>query len=235
MFIKKSKKEAHRKKRTLVPAASPSYILQIPAYPTFRAIPMDPVQNQHHLSWWLLQNYKLWKIAAEIWSLHGISCEKLRFFVSKMCHQWPHSSSWRSAKKRSPSLLLLLSDAWATVEIWRISSISQLMAGLFPAILQRMARCLWTTQMLPPNFKSLENTRQQHINHFHPFLSITSKKSAASATTPPTNWWLAHTFSHSRAGSHPSRYTWDGRIALHKTLMCDSFQSHPIKQLQVAK
>ena len=155
-------------------------------------------------------------------------------FLCRRCvelrHQWPRSSSWRSAKKRSPSLLLLLSDAWATVEMWRISSISQLMAGLFPAILQRMARCLWTTQMLPPNFKSLENTRQQHINHFHPFLSITSNKSAASATTPPTNWWLAHTFSHSRAGSHPSRYTWDGRLPpsicfAEKTLMCDSFQS----------
>ncbi len=84
--------------------------------------------------------------------------------------------------------------------------------------------------MLPPNFKSLENTTQQHINHFHPF-----PKSA-----PPTalNWWLAETFSHFRAGSHPSRYTWEQNSHLlffaHKTL-CDSFQSHPIRQLQVAK
>lgn len=47
---KNAKTKPIAKKLTFVPAASPSYILQIPAYPTFRAIPMDPVQKQHHLS-----------------------------------------------------------------------------------------------------------------------------------------------------------------------------------------
>ena len=99
MFIKKSKKEAHRKKVDFCSSCQSKLHIANPSIPNFPGNSDGPSTKSTSPQLVVTSaELQAMKIAAGICSLHGISCEKLSFFVSKMCRTSPSMATFKQLK-----------------------------------------------------------------------------------------------------------------------------------------